>query len=255
MPEAENQYAKPPIQEAVCEFRFPVGPVTWDLAFPGLIYNQLSDSFPRRIQPEQPQQIFSVAVGNPQQMMGGFHPGDPSQALRIWKEGPDDGVITIAPYRLSISNYRPYPGWPEFKNYIDQAYAAYRQVAQPASVERVGLRYINLIDFGTSGITLGQFFHYFPNIGGSLPQNNQNVRMSAEFAYQQGRDIARLQLATMPGPNTNSIAVHLDIDYFLVTPGTVGLDQVAEWLEDAHTTIRDLFEGSITEQTQQMFQG
>ena len=255
MPQSENQYANPPIQEAVCEFRFPTGPNTWDLAFPGLIYHELRESFPRRIQPAQPDQVFSVAFGNPQQFMGGFHPGDPSQALKIWKEQSEDGAITIAPNRLSISNYRPYPGWAEFHSCIEKAYAAYRQVTGPTSIDRVGLRYINLIDFGTRGIQLAQFFHYFPSIGASLPQSNQNVRMSAEFGYQGGRDIARLQLATRPGPDNDSIVVQLDIDYFLVAPGTMDLDQMADWLEDAHTAIGSLFRGSITADTELMFKG
>jgi uncharacterized protein (TIGR04255 family) len=255
MEQSNYQYPNAPIQEAVCEFRFPAGQKAWDLAFPGLIYNELRDSFPRRIQPEQPQQVFSVAFSNPQQFLGGFPPGDPSQSLRFWKEDSEDGVVTIAPNRISISHYRPYPGWAEFYNSIQKAYSAYLDIAQPRSIERVGLRYLNLIDFGTPGIQLAKFFSYFPQIGESLPQNNQNVRISVEFPYQNVRDIARLQLTTRPGPNQDSIAVQLDIDYFLVIAGTIGLDQMREWLGHAHTAIGELFEGSITEEARHMFRG
>lgn len=255
MEQSKNPYPYPPIQEAVCELRFPAGPNTWDLVFPGLIYSELRESFPRRIQQEQPEQVFSVSFGNPQQFLGGFHPGDPSQAMKIWKQDSEDGAITIAPNRLSISNYPPYPGWEDFHSSIEKAYAAYRSIAAPGSIERVGLRYINVLNFGTNAISPAAFFNYYPNIGESLPQANQNIRMSVEFAYQDLRDIARLQLATRPGSTDNSIAVQLDIDYFLVISGSIGLEQIGEWLHEAHSAIVDLFEGSITEQTREMFRG
>ena len=161
----------------------------------------------------------------------------------------------IAPNRLSISNYPPYPGWEEFHSSIEKAYAAYRSIVAPGSIERVGLRYINVINFGTNAISPPEFFNYYPNIGASLPQDNQNVRMSVEFACQDFRDIARLQLSTRPGSTANSLAVQLDIDYFLVISGSIGLEQIEEWLHEAHSAIGELFEGSITDKTREMFRG
>ena len=73
----------------------------------------------------------------------------------------------IAPNRLSISNYPPYPGWENFCSSIERAYAAYRLIAVPSSIERIGLRYINLINFGINAISQADFFNYYPNIGNS----------------------------------------------------------------------------------------
>ena len=255
MEQSNRQYTNSPIHEAVCEFRFPPGPDTWNLAFPGLIYNELKESFPRRIQQEQPQQVFSFSFGNPQQLLGGLHPGDPSQSLGFWKEDKEDGAITISPNQIGISNYRPYPGWEQFHSTIKQAYDAYLRIAEPRLLDRVGLRYINVIEFEAEPISLPEFFYYFPNFGPSLPRLNQNLRMSVDFSYHDNRDIARLQLAIVPGENPNPIAVSLDIDYFFVIPGSVQFEDIEEWLSQAHAAIGSLFEGSITDRARAMFGG
>ncbi len=248
-----EQYPNSPIREAVCEFRFPQGPETWDLSFPGLIYNELKGTFPRRIQQEQPQQMLSFSFGNPQLMPGGFNPADPSQTLMFWKEDTEDGAITIAPNRIGISHYQPYPGWEKFSSIINEAYAAFLKIVQPRSIDRLGLRYINTIEFDTEVVMLPTYFNYFPNFGDALPDLNLNVRMSADFAYNDKRDVARLQLLTVPGQSQNSIAVNLDIDYFLVLPGSVPITDVQEWLSQAHAGVGLIFEGCITDHSREMF--
>ena len=253
MQQPHRQYLNPPIREAVCEFRFPHGPDTWDLSFPGLIYNELRASFPRRIQQEQPRPTFTFAIGNPQQMLGGFNPADPSQTLQFWKEEGDDGVITIAPNRIAISHYRPYPGWDKFRPVILQAHEAFLKVAGPRSIDRIGLRYLNSIDFHAENVALSNYFTYHPMFGPALPQLNLNVRMSSDFAYHDNRDIARLQLSTIPGEDQKFIAVSLDIDYFLMIPGSVQLNQTEEWLDQAHDAVRSIFEGTITDNARALF--
>ena len=52
-----RRYKNPPIVEALCEFRFdPDSP--WDLAMPGLVYERVRDTFPKRRQAKQ----FAVEV-------------------------------------------------------------------------------------------------------------------------------------------------------------------------------------------------
>jgi uncharacterized protein (TIGR04255 family) len=43
-----KKYEKPPIIEAVCEFRFS-GKSKWDLTIPGLIYDSVKDEYPQKL--------------------------------------------------------------------------------------------------------------------------------------------------------------------------------------------------------------
>ena len=222
---------------------------------PGLIYNELRADFPRRIQGATPEQVFSITFGNAPEQMIGLNPADPAQSLRFWRQESRDGVITVAPNRMSISHYRPYPPWDKFISIIKQAYSSYVSVAQPQAIQRIGLRYINEIQFNAPTIRLDEYFTYYPNFGPDLPPSNWNVKMSVDFAYNDHRDLARLQLATITGADGSAIAVSLDIDYFLVIPGAVSLTDTEEWLDQGHSVVHSIFEGSITDKTRAMFGG
>jgi len=51
-----------------------------------------------------------------------------------------------------------------------------------------------------------------------------------------------------------TIAVILDLDYFLVKPGEVALDNVFEWVDVAHDRVEKAFEACITDQLRQRFE-
>lgn len=253
MQESTFQYPNPPVREATCEFRFQPGPEPWDLSFPGLVYNELRETFPRRIHTDLPQQVFSITMGNPHPQLAGVNPVDPFQSLQFWKSDRQDGVITVAQNRIAVSHYRPYPSWAVLRDIINQAYGAYVKVAEPQSIQRIGLRYINEIDFASPAVSLSEYFTYHPNLGPDLPKFNQNVKMSVDFVDDKHQDVVRLQLATGTGANPDSIAVVLDIDYFLLLPGAISLTSTEEWLDQAHSVINSVFEGSITDRARTMF--
>jgi uncharacterized protein (TIGR04255 family) len=133
-------------------------------------------------------------------------------------------------------------------------YSSYVNVAKPQGIQRVGLRYVNEIQFQTDSVALSEYFTYHPNFGSDLPQINLNVNMSTDFPFSNYRDAARLQLGTVPGAEESSIAVSLDIDYFLLIPNAVPLTDTESWLNQAHEHINNIFEGSITDKTRKMLQ-
>lgn len=253
MQDSNPQYPNPPIRETVCEIAFDVGPDPWDLSFPGLIYNELRTEFPRRIQAVSPEQVLSITFGNVGSQGQGIRSGEPVQSLRFWRQESDDGMITVTANRISISHYRPYPSWRNFKDIIDRAYDAYVKVVRPQNIQRIGLRYINEIQFNAPSVGLSQYFTYYPNLGPDLPPSVWNVQMSVDFAYNDHRDLARLQLETITGADGTAVAVLLDIDYFLAIPGAVSLTSTQHWLDQAHAEVNSIFEGSITDSTRAMF--
>jgi uncharacterized protein (TIGR04255 family) len=209
--------------------------------------------FPRRIQTSSPQQVLSITFGNARSRAEGFSSAEPIQSLRFWRQESDDGMITVTANRISISHYQPYPSWRNFSGIIERAYDAYLSVVRPPTIQRIGLRYINEIQFNAPSVGLSQYFTYYPNLGLDLPPSVWNVQMSVDFAYYDHRDLARLQLQTITGANGTAVAVLLDIDYFLVIPGAVSLTGTRHWLDQAHAEVNSIFEGSITDSTRVMF--
>src|SRR5207253_5942587 len=94
-------YNKPPLIEAVCDFRFSSSQ-PWDWTIPGLFYEQIRDSFPNKNQVN----IIETRI-------------DSSQGKVIQQSQPklqfinQDGtaVIHVGPDNLSIHQLQPYEGW------------------------------------------------------------------------------------------------------------------------------------------------
>ena len=249
-----RQYQNPPLREAACEFIFQPG-TPWDLANPGLIFSELRDQFPRRIQaPPQPSLSFSVGPPMAAPPLGEIVPMAVQQDLRFWREGDDDGVIIVGPNRLAVSHYRPYPGWDAFREIVQRAYRAYIETAAPALIQRAGLRYINDIPLETP-FEPEDYFEYYPHLGERLPGDYSNIRISLDFPFNDDVDRARVQLITLAGETTESLVVRLDVDYSALVPGAVDLNGPEAWLEGAHSVVGELFEGCLTDKTRALFGG
>ena len=254
-----RQYKTPPIKEAVCEFRFR-SEDTWDMAVPGLIYAALMNDFPRRL-PNVVQTAGILITGGPRgqpevssQVDEQFRQNIAQlQGLRFWREKTEDGLIVVAPNKLAVSQYPPYPSWDGFLPIIRQAFEAYVTVAKPHSIQRIGLRYINDIVFEVGTVDLEDYFEYYPHLGSKLPQDYGAFHMTLNFPYSQARDHLRVQLSTVPGTTDEQVVIRLDLDYSVVEAGAVPLERTTEWLQQAHDQVEEVFEGCLKDSVRAKF--
>jgi uncharacterized protein (TIGR04255 family) len=238
-----RRYKNPPVVEALCEFRFdPDSP--WDLTMPGLIYEKVRDTFPKR------HQVKVVDVGTTPETLGQVRATDRVQFLD--KDGK--ALIQISPHFLAVNHLEPYPSWEEFLPLIESGLEAYRDVADPRDIHRVGLRYINRIEFAEQRIDLQDYFEFYPFVGPNLPQLFGPFIVGIQVAYDDW-DILKLT-QTMPPPTEtpDTITLILDLDYFLAKPGEVVLNNVLEWVNVAHDRIEEAFEACITNRLRQKFE-
>ena len=128
---------------------------------------------------------------------------------------------------------------------IQQAFKAYEKVAEPHGIQRIGLRYINDIGFDPGSVEFGDYFEFWPYLGANLPQDYAALQMSLLMQFNEGRDGLRLQLSTVPGETAEQVVARLDLDYFLVQPETLLLEQTSDWLQQAHDRVEEVFEGCL----------
>ena len=241
-----RSYKNPPIVEALCEFQFePDSP--WDLVMPGLVYEQLQDVFPKRRQAKQVAVNVSVGSEGIEQQV---RTTDRMQFLRE----DERALVQVGPYLLAVNHLKPYPLWQEFVPLIERGLRAYCDVVEPDSIHRVGLRYINRIEVPSQGINLEDYFEFYPFVGPNLPQEHGAFMVGIQVPYEDSRDILKLQLTNVSVETPDTIAMILDLDYFLVQPGEVALDHVFEWVDVAHNHIEEAFEACITDRLRQMFE-
>jgi uncharacterized protein (TIGR04255 family) len=238
-----RRYGKPPVTQAICEFQF-VSDKTWDWTIPGLIYPRISGEFPLK----QQEQAFQINV-TPQQ-----HPVQQfSTALSKMQFLKNDksAMVQIGPDLLGINVQAPYPGWPNFFKLISEQFQIYLEMASPKGFKRIGLRYINRIDFPNDGIEITKYFQYYPHLPENIEQKHGPFSMSVVHNSDDGMDALVVVFANVV-PSLN-LAYVLDLDYSLVQHDKIQLGDGLNWIERAHTRIEDMFEACITDELRALF--
>ena len=249
------QYENAPLREAVCEFRFIPGS-PWDAAIPGLFYSTLSDVYPKRV-PVPQDSAGSISVEVPADR-GFVLPNAVVEELRFWRED-EDGVIRLRPHTLSVSHYRPYRSWEEFRPEVEQILAAYRKIGNPSGIERIGLRYINDFDFDGAAegtrIDIEDYFQFAPAVGPTMRQDMANFSVAVHYLFEENRDTLRVQMQPMPSGREGIQLLRLDLDYFLNQPGQVSFEAVSGWLDFAHAKIHETFESCLKDEIRKRMGG
>jgi len=249
---SDEKYMHSPIVEAVCEFQFePDSP--WDSVMPGLIYGEVKDDFSKRQQAKGFALGFTIAPEEVRQQV--------QQIDRIQFLSEDEkSLIQVGPQALSVHKLAPYKSWEDFLPLIEKGLTAYRNIVNPKQIHRIGLRYINRIEFESEQVNLEQYFEFRPFIGDKvqekMPQGYGPFITGVQIPYEDARDVLKLELVNAtPETSTKSSAILLDLDYFLIKPREVGFEAVNDWVNNAHDRIEDIFKASISEELKQRFRG
>lgn len=244
----ERKYRQAPIIEALCEFQFdPTSP--WDLTIPGIVYESVKGEFPQRRQTAVlGMGVAQVAENVPPQPQ--FWATDRIQFVR------EDGtaLIQVGPHYLSVNHFKPYSSWEQLLPMILKAFGAYRREANPRGIQRIGLRYINRIEITNGKIDLEDYLSFYPFVGPNLPQDYSGFTVAVQVTQEEMRDSMNVQAASVPSGVAGTLALILDIDYFLAQPGAVSLDMVSGWLEAAHQRVIGTFEAAITDRLRATFE-
>lgn len=152
-----------------------------------------------------------------------------------------------------MNHLAPYPTWEEFRPFIFRALEAYVDAAKPTGIERIGLRYINVIPFPPGKVSFPEYLRFYPHIFGDPlgPVHAFNVQVHSYF--ESGRDELRLQVANYVQSGEGEPTALLDIDYYLAKPEAVGLAVTPDWLDVAHEHVQSVFEASLTDRAKGRF--
>jgi len=240
----KHRYANPPIVEAVCEFRFEPG--DWDNAMPGLIWEKVKEPFSKR---RDVHRLDVRLVPGP----NGAEQRVTQEPLLRYLRDDEKVFMQVGPSLLSVHHLGPYSSWEEFKPLIEQGFRAYCGEAMPKGIQRIGLRYINRVEFPGDRIELEEYFEFRPFVGSTLPEDHKSFILGAEFPYEGERDVLRLQVASTVPQREQQVALILDLDYFTAKPNSVPAEEVGDRLEQAHDRIEEVFEGCIKAPLRSMF--
>lgn len=251
-----RRYKNPPIEEALCEFRFEPGR-DWDLTVPGKLQAKLGNEYTGK-----PQQGKVVEVELDAQKGGSpnlrYREGFAKVQL-VTKDGKR--MVGVGQDVLSIHMLRPYQdpsnpeasGWDEFKPRIMTALKAYKSVSEPVGVRRIGIRYINKIVVPEKSVEVEKYLKCALPVVNGLPDRLSNFMSRVEYAY---RDDVRLILSQgLAGAQTDHIGFLLDLDVIWETAEPITLDEALNKTHDLRIREREAFESVITDKARELFDG
>lgn len=238
-------YANPPVIEALCEFQF-IPNQPWDITVTGLLYERIRKDFPEK------QQRNVYGGGFRHSAAGMEFTGEISQRMQFYSSDRRL-LVQVGPDLLTINHLKPYSNWDNFKPIILDTLKKYQEIALPKGLKRIGLRYINKVEFEKFPIELTEYFKYYPVIPEGLSQRHEIIDVHVEIPYEEDRDFLLLTLLTVPAQKPKVISLVLDLEYFMSVPERISLEKTPEWVEQAHKKIEIAFEACTTENCKKLF--
>jgi uncharacterized protein (TIGR04255 family) len=133
-------YPNPTIVEVVCEIHFALPPGTsWSPATPGALWREIAAEYPD-LEP-----IVESGIELRVQPDGALSQVITEKKRWRFARSPKTRLVQLAEDIISVNYLKPYPGWPEAKEELIRVWQHFAKVANPHSLSRIGLRYINAI--------------------------------------------------------------------------------------------------------------
>ncbi len=239
-----KQYKNPPITEVVCEFRFELEGV-FDQKMVDLFFNEIKEKFPKKKKGQIHQMKFEI---NPKEQS--FN--KTFEEFDQFFSDDEKTLIQLDKGRLSIHKLKPYNSWQKFYPLINLVFNSYIKNIKIKSIQRIGLRYINNFIIPLFSFDIEQYFNLRPAMGKNLPQDLVSFMVGTIFAFESGRDNIKVQLLDRMAAQGKTTFV-LDMDYFLVNPGSIQTNEITQWITSAHKNIEDVFEAVLKDKTKELF--
>lgn len=232
-------YDNSPLHEVMFEIQFILK--SPDPTIPGMFYDRIRKKYPDKhdgrgidIKIETSEKgEFKNEVGLVQHVQ--FFKKDRSSSISLRSD-----ILTI--------KCSKYTEWKEFKKEIMEVLGYYKSIAEIKGIRSVLLRYINKINLDVPVSKLSNYFNYYPKIPSEYSEISESFQIHTRVPYDDNKLI--LILATIPHEKNT---IFYDIGYILKTPEKITIDEVQDWLEDAHEKIGNAFEAGITEECRKLF--
>ena len=235
------RFRKPPLVEALCEFRFQDSAILSNIIL-GKFYEKIEKDFPK----------IEVYAGIDVQGEDESGKKSPTHSIVVeettrFMDEKQSRVIHVGPGLLIADQVSKYKDYPSFRSFVKNTMDIYNSIANPGKFKRICMRYINSIDI-PRGKVLSEAF----NIGFKIPEEfkkcPETYRLKMDFCYSDRRDMLTVVFEREAPKGDSPSAVMLNFDYVLAQPEKM-CEDLLEWMDMAHESIEEAFHTCLTEET------
>jgi uncharacterized protein (TIGR04255 family) len=236
-----NFYQNPPLIEALCEFQFESGQ-PWDWTIPGLVYQKVKHEFPKK---KQQNVIEMEARVEQDEFMPSIKKGGVAR-LQFLRED-ETALLQVGPNLFVVNHLKPYPTWSKFQKMIQAGLAVYCEVAKPQALKRVSLRYINRLEIPQPQVEIEDYILAVPKIPTPVPQVFATWIQRVEIPFESSNGLMVIQSGLVQPHNPKTIVFLLDLDFMTIDIQKINLDNVMDWITQAHDDVEKSFEACVTD--------
>jgi len=231
-----KKYLNPPLVEAVFELFYRTS--EWSPVIPGIFYNEIKNNFPIIT---TSQSGFGISVDQRGLMIGGGN-----HELTQYKSEDNQTLVQLSSNLLTVNKLPEYVSWESYKETIESTISALGKIYKKFEINRIGLRFINKIDIGDSHsfTNFKKYFDVYPIIPSNITKELNSIQLSFESPLIKDTEILAISLATLKKePKYNSPVI---FQLYLTRIKDISGIKIEEWIEKAHSELRDTFENSVT---------
>ncbi len=237
-------YKNDPIVEAIVELAF-VPDREWNITIPGRLYDRLQDEYP---DPPKQREIVEAGLASDNDGVGTFTLNRKGARVVF---GAGNKLLMVGPDVISLHSLKPYEGWGNFLPRVAKAIDSYVAVAQPKSIAKISLRYINRVNIPKEQFSLTEYFTITQALPDAFPTQMTSFVDRMELAYEDiPAQIAFTWATTKPAQEGQSSFV-LDFDLHWIEE--CDIRDAIDHLKDLRRRQRAAFESVINEELRRIF--
>jgi uncharacterized protein (TIGR04255 family) len=153
---------------------------------------------------------------------------------------------------FTFSRLAPYESWEKFQSEARKWWDIYRSIAQPNSIDRVAVRYINRLDIPLPLRDFKDYLRTIPEVSSDLPQGLSGFFMQIKIPQDDLGGMLVVNEAIVPPPQPGVVSVLLDIDIFRDTDVPGEDHELWDFFEKLRLRKNEVFEACITEQMKEL---
>lgn len=233
------EYQKPPITEAVIDFRF-ARPIT------SRLLTKASKPIKKRFPHLEQNVSLGIALGHSQMQV--------TQSAAGYKASGDDSldIVLLQPNNLTNSRLAPYNGWKSFQQRSKEVWSEVCKSIGKNQIGRIGLRYINRLDIPDGRIKLDEWI----NIGVGIPNNiTDDLNEFSLRVAGSSKNNAKFVIGcnNIKSPLIGFASIILDIDVFVDKEIPSKNADMWKAVEKLRSIKNEIFESCITEKMRAQF--
>lgn len=243
---AQRHYQKPPITEAIIDFRVEL-PTEIGVNELNKAHGGEEATYPSV---EQLHAAFGQMQVGPQvsAIAGSQHIG------YLFRSVDGKQIYQARLQGFTMSRLAPYESWNTFRDEARRLWDLYCSVAKPSRIVRLAVRYINRIDIP---LPLNDFKNYLrtvPEVSSDLPQGLAGYLMQLAVPLEDIKSLTLINETIIEPANQNVVSVVLDIDIFRTADLPADEESTWAFFEELRFHKNKVFEACITDKARELFQ-